>query len=101
MKIGDHLIAKDNISRTIYSMTYHKFSGELLSVSEKNKVYFNKNKKYIITDINDNLITISCGINDNVKFSLVYDGDRGYEYYKNIFFDHRFLKLNKLNNITL
>lgn len=100
MKIGDYLIAKDEITRTIYSITFDKISGEFISVAEKHKIVFNKNKKYIIKDINDNLITILYGKNNSAKFSLINDGNKYYEYYKNIFFDQRFLKLNKLNKIT-
>jgi hypothetical protein len=99
MKIGDYLIAKDDISRTIYLTRIDNLSGKILSVLEKHKMIFSKNEKYIVTDINNNIVTISYGINDRVKFSLINDSNNLYEYYKNIFFDTRFLKLNKLNKI--
>lgn len=99
MKIGDYLIAKDEINRTSYSLTFDNSSGKLLSASQKCKMIFKKNKKYFIKNIRGNIITISYDKNNSVGFSLINDNNNHYEYYKNIFFDIRMSKLNKIDEV--
>jgi len=103
MKKGDYLVAKENFTRTIWTVTRKDSTGEVLSVTQKNIVDFIKNQKYLISDTNNETVKVYYNNDDTVHFSL-YKNNNRYEYYDNLFYifnlNDRKAKLIRLNKIA-
>lgn len=99
MKIGEYLIVKYDVDRVTYNISFDTRTSKHIETKEKGKITFKKDQKYKITEITDNTVSILYGENGKMTFSIFDDNRRNkyYEYYKNIFYDDRLLKLIKIN----
>lgn len=113
MKVRDYLIAKDNIVKRAFSITYRNKDVVIVDRKELLPFKFKKNKKYLISYRDEKNVEIICE-GRKVSFSLqnciIFDPSKfsSHEYYENIFYNpenynlkqNRKNKLNKINRAS-
>lgn len=93
-----YLIAKDDFSKKIYSITYGNLNNKILNKQELSIVNFKKNQKYFITCKNEKTLKIIC---DNIEIEFSLNKEHTFlEYYENIFYKNIYdLKQERLNKL--